>query len=205
MIRAASSAAVSPTASSAVASSAVMSAAAPAAVEATASTTAVETTTTAAAAVTAATTLRERSRRAKQRHRSDCAKQNLEESGPVHGCNLHPATLPKRCGRPEPEAILHQLDSHGACLVAEWLSRSPSANHASGENRTPALEWYNTGDSKKFRWNFGTARVGRYRGRARGKARSGRVRPERRPGGLTRCLPVAFETGVRPGTPWTAE
>ena len=91
MIRAASRAAVSPTASSAGAASAVMSAAAPAAVEAASSTTAVETTTT-ATAVTAATTLRECSRRAKHRHRSDCAKQYLEESGPVHGCNLHPAT-----------------------------------------------------------------------------------------------------------------
>jgi hypothetical protein len=69
-----------------------MSAAAPAAVEAAASTTAMETTTAAATAVTAATTLRECSRRAKHRHRSDCAKQYLEESGPVHGCNLHPAT-----------------------------------------------------------------------------------------------------------------
>jgi len=64
-------------------------------VEAAASATAVEATTAAPAAVTAATTLRERSRRAKQRHRSDCAKQNLEESGPVHGCNLHPATTQK--------------------------------------------------------------------------------------------------------------
>src|ERR1700678_2960160 len=98
MIRAASRAAVRATASSAVAASAVMSATA-AAMEAAATTTAVETTTT-AAAVTRAPALRERGRRANQRHGSDCAEQNLEESGPVHGCYLHPAN-PQRCGRPE--------------------------------------------------------------------------------------------------------
>jgi hypothetical protein len=62
-------------------------------VRATASTTtAVEAATTTPTTVTTATALRERSRRAQQRHGSDCAKHNLEESGPVHGFNLHPAT-----------------------------------------------------------------------------------------------------------------
>jgi hypothetical protein len=94
MIRAATSAAISPTTRSAAPSSAVMSAATPtASVESTASTTtAVEAAPTTPTSVTTATTLRERSWRAKQRHRSDCAKQNLKECGPVHGCNLHPTT-----------------------------------------------------------------------------------------------------------------
>jgi hypothetical protein len=61
-------------------------------VSATASTTTAVEAATTPTTVTTATTLRERSRRAKQRHGSDCAKQNLEESGPVHGFNLHPAT-----------------------------------------------------------------------------------------------------------------
>jgi hypothetical protein len=61
-------------------------------VRATASTSAVEAATTTPTTVTTATALRERSRRAQQRHGSDCAKHNLEESGPVHGFNLHPAT-----------------------------------------------------------------------------------------------------------------
>ena len=61
------------------------------AVETTASTTsAVET--TAASAMTATTTLRERSRRAKQRQRCKYREDNLETSGPVHGCYLHPTT-----------------------------------------------------------------------------------------------------------------
>jgi hypothetical protein len=67
-----------------------MAAATAAVVSATASTTApVEAATTAAVA---AAMLREHSRRAKQRHGSDRSKQNLEESGPVHVCYLHPTT-----------------------------------------------------------------------------------------------------------------
>ena len=72
--------------------------AAPTAVE-TASTTAVEAAAT-STTMTATTMLRERTRRAEQRHGSDCAKQNLEESGPVHVCYLHPtATQEVRAAR----------------------------------------------------------------------------------------------------------
>jgi hypothetical protein len=89
MVCAATRGAVSATGSAT--SSAVMAAATAAIVSATASTTAtVEAATT--TAVTTATMLRERSRRAKQRHGSDRAKQNLEESGRVHVCYLHPTT-----------------------------------------------------------------------------------------------------------------
>jgi hypothetical protein len=70
-----------------------MAATTAAVVSATASTTAaMESAATASTAVTATTMLRERSRRGQQRHGSDCAKQNLEESGPVHICYLHPTS-----------------------------------------------------------------------------------------------------------------
>ena len=101
MIRAATRAAVSSTARSAIAAaSAVMSTATTTAtVETTASTTAVEAAAT-STTMTATTMLRERTRRAEQRHGSDCAKQNLEESGPVHVCYLHPtATQEVRAAR----------------------------------------------------------------------------------------------------------
>jgi hypothetical protein len=73
-------------------------------VEPTASTTAAMEAATTSTAVTATTTLRESSRRGKQRHGSDCAKQNLEESGPVHVCYLHPTSTQevRAAGTPRP-------------------------------------------------------------------------------------------------------
>jgi hypothetical protein len=65
------------------------------AVEATATSTAtVEATAASATTVTATTTLRKCSRRAKQRQRSEYREDNLETSGPIHVCNLHPTTSP---------------------------------------------------------------------------------------------------------------
>jgi hypothetical protein len=103
MVCAATGGAVTATRSAVASSPAVVSAATPTAtVEPTASTTAtVEAATTSTATMEAATTstavaattmLRESSRRGKQRHGSDCAKQNLDESGPVHVCYLHPTS-----------------------------------------------------------------------------------------------------------------
>jgi hypothetical protein len=93
MIRAATSAAIGPTTRSATPTSPVMSAATPT-VEPTASTTtAVEAAPATPTTVTTATMLPERGWRANQCHASDCAKQNLKECGPVHGCNLHPTTI----------------------------------------------------------------------------------------------------------------
>jgi hypothetical protein len=73
-------------------------------VESTASTTAAMEAATTSTAVTATTMLRESSRRGKQRHGSDCAKQNLEESGPVHVCYLHPTSTQevRAAGTPRP-------------------------------------------------------------------------------------------------------
>ena len=42
--------------------------------------------------VTTTTTLRKCSRRAKQRQRSEYREDNLETSGPIHVCALHPNT-----------------------------------------------------------------------------------------------------------------
>jgi hypothetical protein len=68
-----------------------MKAAATSTVEPTATTTAaVEAAASATTAMTAATTLCERSRRAKQRQRCKYREDNLETSGPVHSCYLHP-------------------------------------------------------------------------------------------------------------------
>src|SRR5580698_2960576 len=71
--------------------------------------------------------------------------------------------IPKGAGGQNAESILHQLDSHRARLDANWLSLSPSANHARSENHAPALGSYNTGVSKKFRSSFGAAAVRRRR------------------------------------------
>jgi|HubBroStandDraft_6_1064221.scaffolds.fasta_scaffold218985_3 hypothetical protein len=58
------------------------------------SATTVEATATSATAVTATTALRKCSGRAKQRQRSEYREDNLETSGPIHVCNLHPTTSP---------------------------------------------------------------------------------------------------------------
>ncbi len=96
MVRAAASTAIHPAAVAAAArrrGAAMKAASTTSAVETTASTTsAVETTAASATAMTATTTLRERSRRAKQRQRCKYREDNLETSGPVHGCHLHPTT-----------------------------------------------------------------------------------------------------------------
>jgi hypothetical protein len=107
MVCAATRRAVTATRSAVAASSAVMSAAATATattVESTASTTAAMEAATTSTAVTATTMLRESSRRGKQRHGSDCAKQNLEESGPDHVCYLHPTSTQevRAAGTPRP-------------------------------------------------------------------------------------------------------
>jgi hypothetical protein len=101
MVCAATGGAVTATRSAVASSTAVVSAATPTAtVEPTASTTATMEAATTSTAMTATTMLRESSRRGKQRHGSDCAKQNLEESGPVHVCYLHPiATQEVRVAR----------------------------------------------------------------------------------------------------------
>ena len=70
-----------------------MSATAASTVEATATAaTAVEAAASSATAVTATTTLRESSRRAKQRQSCEYREDNLETSGPIHVCTLHPNT-----------------------------------------------------------------------------------------------------------------
>ena len=81
-------------------------------------TTAVETTATATTAVTAATVLRERNRRAEQRHGSECAKYNFKERGLRHVHYLHQITSQVVQAAGSSGAILHQLDSRGARLVA---------------------------------------------------------------------------------------
>src|SRR5271156_6682820 len=71
----------------------VVSATAASTVEATATAaTAVEAAASSATAVTATTALRKCSRRAKQRQRSEYREDNLETSGPIHVCALHPNT-----------------------------------------------------------------------------------------------------------------
>ena len=86
MVRAAASTAIHPAAVAAAARRRG------AAMKAASTTSAVETTAASATAMTAPTTLRERSRRAKQRQRCKYREDNLETSGPVHGCHLHPTT-----------------------------------------------------------------------------------------------------------------
>src|SRR5271155_5719332 len=61
-------------------------------VEAATAATAVEAAASSATAVTATTTLRESSRRAKQRQSCEYREDNLETSGPIHVCTLHPNT-----------------------------------------------------------------------------------------------------------------
>ncbi len=140
MVCAATSTTVTAPRGAVAASSAVMSAATTSVVSATTSATAAVEAATTSTAVTTATMLRKRGRRGKHRHGEDRSEQNLEESGPVHVWYLHPTTTQEVRAARNAEAILHQLDSHGACLVADWLSLSPSANHTTGDNRTPALE-----------------------------------------------------------------
>ena len=82
------------------------------------STATVETSATATTAVTAATVLRERSRRAEQRHGSECAKYNFKERGLRHVHYLHQITSQVVQAAGSSGAILHQLDSRGARLVA---------------------------------------------------------------------------------------
>lgn len=76
----------------AAASTTVMSATATTTVETTTATAAVETAASTTTAMTATTTLRKCSRRAKQRQRSEYGEDNLERSGPIHVCDLHPIT-----------------------------------------------------------------------------------------------------------------
>src|SRR5271155_2322553 len=70
----------------------VVSATAASTVEATATAATTVEAATAATAVTATTTLRESSRRAKQRQSCEYREDNLETSGPIHVCTLHPNT-----------------------------------------------------------------------------------------------------------------
>jgi hypothetical protein len=71
-----------------------MKAAATSAVETTATTATVEATAASTTTVTPTATLRECGGRAKQRQRSEHREDNLETSGPIHVCNLHPTTSP---------------------------------------------------------------------------------------------------------------